>query len=143
MTINAKNPVRTANAAIRITKQAARYRIRHGSEKTGYGERCFFCSRFFGMTKEKVKILWQKLPFRASNNFSKNGQWVVKTAENLRKCLAFKVKSYYIGSLRNVVGLRLMQGVAKLRKVAEVLMTCFVYLKLPHIANSKGTIVAK
>ncbi len=65
-----------------------------------------------------------------------------KFVEKLCKWLALTAEIYYNNPL-NIVGPRLMQGVAKLRKVAEVVRTYFVYLTLPHIAYSKGTSVAK
>jgi hypothetical protein len=81
--------------------------------------------------------------FNASENRRKSCQNRSKKAEFVLNCLAFRVKFYYNRSLYNVVGPWLMQGLAKLRKVAEVNRTGFNYLKLPHLANSKGTIVVK
>jgi len=85
----------------------------------------------------------QESRFTDAENRSRNCHYGGKNVEIWRNCLAFSAKIYYNNMLYNVVGPRFMQGVAGLRKVAEVVIMYFVYLTLPHIANSKGTVVAK
>lgn len=144
MTIDAKNSVRIENSTVRI--QGKPHGIVSGQAEgriDRYDGRLFFCPRNRQMAV-KMKLGSPKFDgpnviFKQSRNCRKGA----KSAANLRNCLAFMVKFYYNKGLYFVVGPPLMQGVAKLRKVAEVIRTGFNYLKLPHIANSKGTILVK
>lgn len=144
MTIDALNSVRVANSIIRITtKPQDLVSVRTQVNGPEYERRLFFCPQFQGVTGIETSPAPATGVLESLARQGKNCRKAAKIDEKLLKFLAFILKFYYNKGLYNVVGLRLMQGVAKLRKVAEVVKTTFVYLKLPHIANSKGTIVAK
>jgi len=144
MTIDAKNSVRIANSIIRIKNEPPGIVSNVAEVKCcGYDRRLFFCHKYRFLVENRGWIFHKMDVFGAPENEGRNCRLGAENVEKLRNCLAFTAKFYYNNMLYNVVGPWLMQGVAKLRKVAEVVRTSFVYLKLPHIANSKGTFVAK
>ncbi len=83
-----------------------------------------------------------KVRLARSENGGRNCLLAEESIEKLCKWLALSGVIYYNTKLYNVVGSRFMQGFAGLRNVAEVLITNFVYLTIPHIAHSKGIITA-
>jgi hypothetical protein len=144
MTIDARNSVRINNSTIR-TKSEPQGIVSEKAEGTGpgYDRRLFFCPQYHRLAVNFESELPKPGNLNGPENRGRNCQKGVKTREILRNCLAFKVKFYYNKSLYYVVGRQLMQGVAKLRKVAEVIRTGINYLILPHLAISKGTLLVK
>ena len=143
MTIYAGNSVRIANSIIRI-KGKPQNIVSGTAEVRGqrYDRRQFFCLQIEPGTTITDSVSPKRSGLEALGKQDKTCRLGAELGEKKRNCLAFRVKFYYNNGLYNVVGPWLMQGVAKLREVAEVARMTFVYLKLPHIANSKGTIVA-
>ncbi len=143
MTIDAGNSSKVIRPIIR-TKNEPQGIVSAGTgvEKRGYSKRLFFCLQDRLESPKKGAQLRAESSFLPRKYKGRNCRIGAKNVENWCKCLALMAKIYYNNTLYNVVGPRFMQGVAGLRKVAEVVRTSFVYLKLPHIANSKGTIVA-
>lgn len=144
MTIDSKITVRAENVRNGIFNQPPNIVSTVSKcSYSGYDERLFLCPKFDKNAAFEIspnRILIDKI----KENWCLRS-WQIPQArlyKKLRKCLAFKGKIHY-NNVLYVVGLWLMQGVAKLRKVAEVFISDFNYLKLPHIANSKRTIVAK
>ena len=161
MTIDAGNSSRVIESIIRH-KDEPQGSVSADAEvkRCGYDKRLFFypncrhCESRFLSGRGNLSLLPsdevsqqagrpQESRFSTMANRSRNCCLGGKNVEIWRNCLAFSAEIYYTIVLYNVVGPRFMQGVAGLRKVAEVVFISFVYLTLPHIANSKGTVVAK
>lgn len=151
MTIDSKITVRATKS--KFIKSFKPPNIDSTTSTTGhsnYDERLFLCPKV-NMPSGLKSDFEQNRTFFAKNSIwpntvkdaRKNGilaePWLYK---KLPKCLALNGKIYY-NNVLYVVGLRLVHMVAKLRKVAEVFITDFNYLAVPHIANSKRTVVAK
>jgi len=155
MTIDAGNSLRVIRTIIpTINEPQGIVSTGTGVKKTGYGQRLFFCPQNLSFPRKQESILSRKhlkgkppvsrrTTSESINDEGRNCCLVPENVEKLCKWLAFSAKIYYNNTLYNVVGPQVMQGVAGLRKVAEVVVKSFFYLTLPHIANSKGTVVAK
>lgn len=143
MTIDAKITVRAASSIFRI-KGKPQNIVSDKAEVRSlrYGGRLFFCPELHFKAILDPFFSQKTAGFWAAKMEGRNCSKGAETKEKALNSLAFRLKFYYNKSLYNVVGPWLMQGVAKLRKVAEVIRTKFNYLKPPHIAFSKGTIVA-
>ena len=143
MTIDAGNSLRVIEPIIRIKNEPQGIvSASTGVKKTGYEKRLFFCPQSWSETLKFGSGLRDINMFSPVEGGAGNCRFGAENVEKLCKWLAFLPKINYNNTLYNVVGPRFMQGVALLRKVAEVVIMSFVYLKLPHIANSQGTIVA-
>jgi hypothetical protein len=151
MTIDSKFTVRAANSKKQTFHQPPNIvSIIRGSIQPDYDERLFFCPErnqagIFGAPfylKNQVQGISESPEIPGNRSFELDFEHEPRLDKKLRKCLALKGKFYY-NNVLYVVGPWLMQGVAKLRKVAEVFITDFNYLKLPHLTNSNRTIVAK
>jgi hypothetical protein len=144
MTIDAGNSLRIIRTIIpTINEPQGIVSTGTGVKKTGYGQRLFFCDQIRLVSPADVHNFMNLGASSPNSNRGRNCQIPAKNVEKLCKWLAFSAKIYYNNTLYNVVGPQVMQGVAGLRKVAEVVVKSFFYLTLPHIANSKGTVVAK
>ena len=151
MTIDSNNTVRATNSINENFYEPPNIELSASrTRQAKFDERLFLCSKNI-YSGNYQKAISEKKSFdfvrtiRSIVGIRRFGIWhkiQPEPDEKLPKCLAFKANLYYNNEL-DVVGMRFMQAVAKLRKVAEVLITDSIYLKLPHIANSKRTIVAK
>ncbi len=149
MTIDAGNSLRMIEAIV-LTKNEPQGVVSTDVEAKvhGYKQRLFLCpekqvqTTGAGVDDFRPKEFMAKSQFVRSINGGKNCSSESKNMEKQSKWLALSGEIYYNKKLYNVVGSRFMQGFAGLRNVAEVLITSFVYLTIPHIANSKGIIVA-
>ena len=143
MTIDAKITVRAASSIFRIKGKPQNIVSKNAEVRDlRYDGRLFFCPELHFQAFLDPKIKSKTVAYWASKTQGRNCPKAADLGEKALNSLAFRLKFYYNKSLYNVVGTWLMQGVAKLRKVAEVIRTRFNYLKLPHIAFSKGTTVA-
>jgi hypothetical protein len=141
MTIDAKNSVRIANANIRsYSKPQGIVSNEAWAKRNRYDGRLFFCPDY--VPKTSVSGCPGKAGFATAKSERKDRNKPRENVEKLCISLAFKADIYYNNVLYNVVGPRLMQGLAKLRKVAEVSEVGSDYLKLPQIANSKRILLA-
>lgn len=144
MTIDAGNSSEIVNSTIRSKDEPLGSVFTNaGVKKCGYDKRLFF----YRQNRPGASINEQDFVnsgyFSLCKSGSRNCLNGGKSVRIWSNYLAFPREIYYINALYNVVRTRSMQGVAGLRKVAEVVVMNFVYLTLFHIANSKGTFVAK
>jgi hypothetical protein len=129
MTIDAGNSLNVIESIIRLKDEPQESVPTEAKGRShGHEQRLFFCP--------DTRIL-------GAENQGRICFLVGKNIKIRRNYLAHLAEIHYINMLYNVVWSRFMQGIAVLRKVAEVVIISFAYLTLLHIANSKGTVVAK
>jgi hypothetical protein len=147
MTTDSKISVCTANSIIRIKKVPQGIVSSEAEEnRCGYDGRLFFCQNYQFLEEKRDRGLPTLITTGTLKNKGRTCSLGAEIVEKLCKRLALQPLIYYSDKVFNVigvVGLWLMQGVAKLRNVAEVEGRHLLYLRVPHIANSKGTILAQ